>query len=217
MLVTPLSIYNMQRTFARHCCEDLTALGTCYIRSPQAALRSSVVENRACLKMRLPKMPGNAPASFSISGSFDLRDSIRSHPLSITTSSCIADYTALRARSILHLHPKQTQQSHQQARRHALPRLGHPSVSEGLRSAFQGVQDHLLRRARGRFCQWQWYVHLMQGLERLSKLTCTHSADCEALAHLFRAWNSRWGQVQHLSPLMDSPGSRWVTGPVWLG
>jgi len=228
MLSILSGVYYMQRTLARHFCEDLMALHTCdiHVRSPCAnrardcvtssqlkapevrhrseywpcllssimssahprgtvaktrqhciratdarlALRSGVVENRACLKMRLPKVPGNAPASFSILRSFDFRESIQSlllspslHPRALlTTRHC--------ARSILHLHPPQTQQSHQQAGRHALSRLGYSSVSEGLRSAFQGVQDYLLCRARGRSCQWQWYVHLIQGLERLSGL-----------------------------------------------
>jgi hypothetical protein len=168
------------------------------------------------IKMRLPKNDWERACHFSTFRSFDLRQSIQSLPPSslhpralLTTRHC--------ARSILHLHPPQTQQSHQQTSRHALSRLGHPSVPEELRSALQGVQDHLLRRARGRFCQRQWYVYLIQGLEQLSELTCTRSTDCEALAHLFRAWSSRWGQVQHFSPLMDPPGSRWLTGNVGPG
>ena len=171
------------------------------------------------IKMRLPNILGNAPANSSIMQLFDLRNSNPSLPLSITTSLRVADHTALRA---LHssLTSTATQQSHQQARHHALSRLGHPSVSEGLRGAFQGVQDHPLCRARGRW--WQWYVRLVHGLERLSgfrlgRLTCIHSADREALAHLLRARSHRWEPVQHLSPLMDSSDPRRVTRNVGSG
>jgi hypothetical protein len=54
-----------------------------------------------------------------------------------------------------------SQKSRERARSHALSRLGHPSLPEGLRRAVQGVQDSLLCRARR---QWwrshgqQWYV-----------------------------------------------------------
>ena len=83
----------MQLTFARHCCEVLMALHT----SASLALRSGVVENRACLKMHLPKMPGSAPATSAPFDDLNLSqyDSISSS--SITTSSCIVDYTALPA------------------------------------------------------------------------------------------------------------------------
>ena len=113
---------------------------------------------RACRLSHLPRHPSDQL--------FSANNSNHKHRTQTHPSLCITRASSKVSRaSILHLHPPQTQQSPQQARRHALPRLGHPSVSEGLRSAFQGVQDHLLRRAGGRSCQWQWCVHLIQGLD----------------------------------------------------
>lgn len=100
MLAIPSGIYIMQRSLARHYCEDLTALHTCCIHV--SLLCAALTRSReTCLphniKMRLPKMPGNAPATSASYDHLIFATMFASSSSFITTSSCIADYTASRA------------------------------------------------------------------------------------------------------------------------
>jgi hypothetical protein len=73
-----------------------------------------------------------------------------------TTSLCVP-----ASRTPFFTYIKPSQKSREPARSHALSRLGHPSLPEGLRRAVQGVQDSMLCCARERWWRAhrrQWYV-----------------------------------------------------------
>jgi hypothetical protein len=134
-------------------------ISQCTLHSPQTA----VVEARRCWLIVPAQVRQDVPSKTlwtrlpTPASSSSVNHFIPGTTVSLpTTSLCVP-----ASRTPFFTYIKPSQQSRERARSHALSRLGHPSLPEGLRRAVQGVQDSLLCRARR---QWwrsdgrQWYV-----------------------------------------------------------